>query len=162
MVEFSDWAIGKFIQDAKKADWFDNTLFVFVADHGAYKGVSPYEIALTYHHTPYLFYAPAKLTPKRVDNIGLQIDTPAMIYSYLGIENKQTLGIDFDIHPRKYAFFSADDKLGVLDEEYFYIWNRNGQEYLYKYKTNDKTNYIKSMPEKANEMKYYGFAMLMN
>lgn len=162
MVEYSDWAIGKFIQDAKKADWFDNTLFVFVADHGAYKGVSPYEIALTYHHTPYLFYAPAKLTPKRVDNIGLQIDTPAMIYSYLGIENKQTLGIDFDIHPRKYAFFSADDKLGVLDEEYFYIWNRNGQEYLYKYKTNDKTNYIKSMPEKANEMKYYGFAMLMN
>ena len=85
-----------------------------------------------------------------------------MIYSYLGIDNKQTLGIDFDIHPRKYAYFSADDKLGVLDEEYFYIWNRNGQEYLYKYKSNDKTNYIKSMPEKANEMKRYGFAMLMN
>ncbi len=162
MVEYSDWAIGKFIQDAKKSDWFDNTLFVFVADHGAYKGVSPYEIALSYHHTPYLFYAPGKLTPKRVDNIGLQIDTPAMIYSYLGIDNKQTLGIDFDIHPRKYAYFSADDKLGVLDEEYFYIWNRNGQEYLYKYKIKDKTNYIKSMPEKANGMKRYGFAMLMN
>jgi phosphoglycerol transferase MdoB-like AlkP superfamily enzyme len=162
MIEYADWAIGKFIQDAKKSDWFDNTLFVFVADHGAYKGVSPYEIAMSYHHTPYLFYAPGKLTPKRVENIGLQIDTPAMIYSYLGIDNQQTLGIDFDIHPRKYAYFSANDKLGVLDEEYFYIWNRNGQEYLYKYKTKDRTNYIKSMPERANEMKQYGFAMLMN
>lgn len=162
IIEYSDWAIGQFIEKAKQADWFENTLFVFIADHGAYKGISPYEIALTYHHTPFIFYAPNKLTPKKDENLGLQIDTPAMIYSYLGIKNDETLGIGFDIHSRRYAFFSADDKLGVLDNEYFYIWNRNGQEYLYKYKTQDKTNYIDSLPEKANEMKKYGFAMLMN
>ncbi len=162
IIEYSDWAIGQFIEKAKQTDWFNNTLFVFVADHGAYKGISPYEIALTYHHTPFIFYAPNKLAPKKDNNLGLQIDTPAMIYSYLGIKNDETLGIGFDIHSRRYAFFSADDKLGVLDNEYFYIWNRNGQEYLYKYKTQDKTNYIDSLPEKANEMKKYGFAMLMN
>src|SRR5690606_5841343 len=117
---------------------------------------------LTYHHTPFFFYAPEKLTPKKIAHIGLQIDTPAMICSYLGIENNKTLGIPFDIHPRKYAYFSADDKVGVLDEEYFYIWNKNGQEYLYKYKTPDNTNYLKQYPEKANEMKKYAFSMIMN
>lgn len=162
LIEYSDWAIGKFIEEAKKTKWFENTVFVFVADHGAYKGISRFEIALSYHHTPFFFYAPEKLTPKKIENIGLQIDIPAMIYSYLGIENNETLGIAFDIHPRKYAYFSADDKLGVLDQEYFYIWNRNGQEYLYKYKTSDQTNYLKQHPEKANEMKKYAFSMLMN
>lgn len=162
LIEYSDWAIGKFIEEAQKTEWFSNTLFVFIADHGAYKGVSRFEIALTYHHTPFFFYAPEKLTPKKIAHIGLQIDTPAMICSYLGIENNKTLGIPFDIHPRKYAYFSADDKVGVLDEEYFYIWNKNGQEYLYKYKTPDNTNYLKQYPEKANEMKKYAFSMIMN
>ncbi|MDD4002185.1 MAG: hypothetical protein PHU35_05280, partial [Bacteroidales bacterium] len=82
--------------------------------------------------------------------------------SYLGIENNKTLGIDFEINSRKYGFFSADDKLGVIDNEYFYIWNKNGNEYLYKYKTSDKTNYINQNRAKANQMQKYGFSMLMN
>ncbi len=162
MIEYSDWAIGKFIQDAQKCDWFDNTLFVFVADHGAFKGVSLFEVPLSFHHTPLLFYAPKKLPPTRVNNMGLQLDIPALISSYFGIDNEGTLGIPFDIYPRKYVYFSADDKLGVLDEEYFYIWNRNGKEYLYKYKTKDKTNYLDLFPDKAKEMKKYAFSMLIS
>lgn len=162
MIEYSDWAIGKFIHDAQKCDWFDNTLFVFVADHGAVKGTPLFEVPLSYHHAPLFFYAPKKLPPTRVNNLGLQLDIPALISSYFGIDNEGTLGIPFDIYPRKYVYFSADDKLGVLDEEYFYIWNRNGKEYLYKYKTKDKTNYLDLFPDKAKEMKKYAFSMLIS
>ena len=34
IVEYADWSIGKFISNAKKKKWFDNTIFVFIADHG--------------------------------------------------------------------------------------------------------------------------------
>lgn len=162
MIEYSDWAIGQFIEKASKCSWFNNTLFVFIADHGAYKGKTNYDMPLSYNHSPLIFYSPSHLKAKKVDNIGLQIDIPAMICSYLGIENNKTLGIDFDIHPRKYGYFSADDKLGVIDEEFYYIWNRNGTEYLYKYRNNDKTNYLKQYPEKAKDMQRYAFSMLMN
>lgn len=160
VIEYSDWAIGKFLEDAKKTDWFENTLFVFVADHGAYVGRSKYDIPLTYHHTPYYFYHP-KLSAEINNSIGLQIDTPAMIYSYLGIENEETLGVPFDLQPRKYAYFSADDKMGVMDNEYLYIWHRNGNESLHKLKDENVENYIDQEPEKAKEMREYGFAMMM-
>lgn len=161
IIEYSDWAIGQFIEKAKQTAWFENTVFVFIADHGAYKGTTNYELPLSYHHSPLIFYCPSKLGAKKVENIGLQIDISAMVSSYLGIENNKTLGIDFETYPRKYGYFSADDKLGVIDDEYFYIWNKNGEQYLYKYKTNDKTNYINQNRGKANEMQKYGFSMLM-
>ena len=161
IIEYSDWAIGQFIEKAKQTAWFENTVFVFIADHGAYKGTTNYELPLSYHHSPLIFYCPSKLGAKKVENIGLQIDISAMVSSYLGIENTKTLGIDFETYPRKYGYFSADDKLGVIDDEYFYIWNKNGEQYLYKYKTNDKTNYINQNRGKANEMQKYGFSMLM-
>lgn len=162
MIEYSDWAIGRFIEKAKKFPWFDNTIFVFIADHGAYKGKADFELPLSYHHTPFFIYSPSKLKPRKVENIGLQIDVAAMISSYLGIENNKTLGIDFETYPRLYGYFSADDKLGVIDDEYYYIWNKNGKEYLYKYKTSDKTNYINQKRDKAKQMKKYAFSMLMN
>ncbi|MDD3667563.1 MAG: LTA synthase family protein, partial [Bacteroidales bacterium] len=162
MIEYSDWAIGRFIENAKKFPWFENTIFVFIADHGAYKGKTDFELPLSYHHTPFFIYSPSKLKPKKVENIGLQIDVAAMISSYLGIENNKTLGIDFETYPRLYGYFSADDKLGVIDDEYYYIWNKNGTEYLYKYKTSDKTNYINQKRDKAKQMQKYAFSMLMN
>jgi phosphoglycerol transferase MdoB-like AlkP superfamily enzyme len=33
-IRFADHALASFIQEAKKQPWFDNTLFIFVADHG--------------------------------------------------------------------------------------------------------------------------------
>ncbi|MCK9163049.1 MAG: LTA synthase family protein [Bacteroidales bacterium] len=161
MIEYSDWAIGDFIEKAKKEAWFDNTVFVFIADHGAYKGSNNYEMPLSYHHSPLIFYSPSNLSPRKNENIGLQIDIAEMISSYLGIENKKTLGIDFETYPRRYGYFSADDKLGVIDKEYYYIWNKNGEEYLYRYTTNDKKNYINEYRAKAKEMQEYGFSMLM-
>lgn len=162
MIEYYDWAIGRFIENAKKFPWFENTIFVFIADHGAYKGKTDFELPLSYHHTPFFIYSPSKLKPKKVENIGLQIDVAAMISSYLGIENNKTLGIDFETYPRLYGYFSADDKLGVIDNEYYYIWNKNGTEYLYKYKTSDRTNYIIQKKDKAKQMQKYAFSMLMN
>jgi phosphoglycerol transferase MdoB-like AlkP superfamily enzyme len=161
MIEYSDWAIGKFIEKAKQTPWFDKTIFVFIADHGAYKGSSDFELPLSYNHTPFFIYSPTMLNPKKVENIGLQIDVPAIISAYLGIENDKTLGIDFETYPRSYGYFSADDKLGVIDDEYYYIWNKNGKEYLYKYRTSDRTNYINQKKDKAKQMQKYGFSMLM-
>ena len=162
MIEYSDWAIGRFIEKAKQFPWFDNTIFVFIADHGAYKGKADFELPLSYHHTPFFIYSPSKLKPKKVENIGLQIDVAVMISSYLGIENNKTLGIDFETYPRLYGYFSADEKLGVIDNEYYYIWNKNGTEYLYKYKTSDRTNYINKKKDKAKQMQKHAFSMLMN
>ncbi len=165
IIEYADWAIGDFMQRASKEKWFKNTLFVFVADHGKKKTKTTlYPMPLEYHHSPLIFYNPYYLEAKKDYNLGLQIDVDAMICSYLGIDNRQTMGLAFDLYKRKYDYFSADNKIGVLDNELFYIWDRNGKEYLFKYKkgVKDKKNYIKSpiYKDKYKEMKRYAFAML--
>lgn len=165
IIEYVDWAIGDFMQKASKEEWFKNTLFVFIADHGKKKTKTTlYPMPLEYHHSPLIFYNPYYLQARKDYNLGLQIDVDEMICSYLGIENRQTMGVAFDLYKRKYAYFSADNKIGVLDKELFYIWDRNGKEYLFKYKKGrrDKKNYINSptYKSKIKEMKDYAFAML--
>ncbi|NIS37814.1 sulfatase-like hydrolase/transferase, partial [Candidatus Saccharibacteria bacterium] len=36
IVEYADWSIGRFMELARKQPWYDNTIFVFLADHGSY------------------------------------------------------------------------------------------------------------------------------
>ncbi|MCU0783882.1 MAG: LTA synthase family protein [Verrucomicrobia bacterium] len=58
-VHYADWAVGQFMASARKQEWFDDTLFVFVGDHGF--GIPPNltEVSLLHMHVPLLFYAPA-------------------------------------------------------------------------------------------------------
>ncbi|MBI4739963.1 MAG: LTA synthase family protein [Betaproteobacteria bacterium] len=72
-VKYSDWAIGHFIDEAKKKPWFKDTLFVLTADHGANARGSS-EIPVDKYLIPVLFYAPEHLKPERVERLMSQID----------------------------------------------------------------------------------------
>lgn len=58
-VHYADWAVGQFMASARQQEWFNDTLFVFVGDHGF--GIPPNltEVSLLHMHVPLLFYAPA-------------------------------------------------------------------------------------------------------
>ena len=96
MVEYADWSLRKLISPwLLQKEWFSNTIFVFIADHGSPIN-AVYDIPLDYHHTPLVFYAPGIITePVTFDCIGGQIDVFPTI---MGILNQpyinNTLGID--------------------------------------------------------------------
>ncbi len=72
-VKYTDWAIGHFIDEARKKPWFKDTLFVITADHGANaRGTS--EIPVDKYLIPLLFYAPAHIQPGRIERLMSQID----------------------------------------------------------------------------------------
>ncbi|NWF88830.1 MAG: LTA synthase family protein [Ignavibacteriaceae bacterium] len=156
IVEYADWSIGKFISDAKNKKWFDNTIFVFIADHGT--AISPvYEMPLNYHHSPLIFYAPKIITESMAySKIGGQIDVFPTIMGLLKFSYiNNTLGIDLLKESRPFIYFSADDKVGVLNDSLFLIINGEGKESLYKYKNSDKQNYIEHFTGLAKKMKDY-------
>ncbi|MBW7468987.1 phosphoglycerol transferase MdoB-like AlkP superfamily enzyme [Pontibacter aydingkolensis] len=68
-VYYTDWALGKFIEQAQKEPWWDNTLVVLVADHGH---PLPGNDA---NHLPSKFRIPFILTGGAVMQKGLQINT---------------------------------------------------------------------------------------
>ena len=66
-----------------------------------------------------------------------------------------TLGINLLKEKRPYIYFSADDKYGVIDEEWFLMVNSEKKRSLYQYKTKSKNNFILDKPELAEKMDAY-------
>jgi phosphoglycerol transferase MdoB-like AlkP superfamily enzyme len=160
LFEFTDWSINHFIEEAKKREWFKNTLFVFIGDHGQ-RFDPTYDMSLTYHHIPMIFFWEKKLTPKLYDDIGLQLDLFPTLMGIIKLNYiNNTLGIDLRTEKRPYAFFTADNKIGVLDKELFLVIRTGGPTTLYKYRENDVTNYLNDYQKEVDSMKTYVYSML--
>ncbi|HLO89885.1 MAG TPA: LTA synthase family protein [Lentimicrobium sp.] len=154
--EYADWSLEQFMKLASKQSWFNNTMFVFVADHGLHKKRS-YEISLEYHHTPLIFFAPGLLKGKHVFNqIGGQIDVYPTIMGFLQqpwVNN--TLGIDLMKESRPYIMVNSEMNYGVIGKNFFLIVKPDGRAGLYKYKKKSMVNYITSFPRIAKDMDHY-------
>ena len=161
IVEYVDWSIGHFMDLASQQEWFENTLFVFIADHGANLD-TVYELPLSYFHTPLIFYSPAFIPGyKAAAKIGGQIDVFPTILGLLNIPYvNNSLGIDLSKEERSYIYFCGDDKLGCLGDDYFLVVRDGGGESLYDYKKRDPKNRIESNRETAGKMKEYLFSMM--
>ncbi|HNA14713.1 MAG TPA: sulfatase-like hydrolase/transferase, partial [Cyclobacteriaceae bacterium] len=61
-VKYTDYAIGKFIREASKKPWFENTVFVIVADHCA-SSAGKTELPIEKYHIPMLIYSPSHVQP---------------------------------------------------------------------------------------------------
>lgn len=55
-VKYTDYAIGKFIREAKQKPWFSNTLFIIVADHCA-SSAGKVQLPVDKYHIPMIFTA---------------------------------------------------------------------------------------------------------
>jgi phosphoglycerol transferase MdoB-like AlkP superfamily enzyme len=102
-VQYADWALGQFMASARKQEWFDDTLFVFVGDHGF--GIPPNitEVSLLHMHVPLLFYAPVLFGGKhevRHQTVG-QLDILPSIVGLAGLSTPhQAFGRDvFRLNP---------------------------------------------------------------
>jgi phosphoglycerol transferase MdoB-like AlkP superfamily enzyme len=82
-VRYADYAIGKFIEAARSRSWFNDTLFVIVADHGA-RVYGKTEIPLKTYRIPLLVYSPAHIQPQVVDTLTGQIDIAPTVLGLLG------------------------------------------------------------------------------
>ncbi len=57
-VGYTDYALKKFFETAKKMPWYQNTIFVMVADHTNQVAYPEYEKAMNRFAVPILFYSP--------------------------------------------------------------------------------------------------------
>lgn len=158
--QYADWALQHFFEKAKQHSWFENTLFVLIADHGQNFDAT-YEISLPYHHTPLFFYWEKKLKPNIIQNLALQIDVFPTILGIIKLPYINTsLGINLLATSRPFAYFSSDSKIGCLNNKYFLIISKNGKESLFDYKNKETKNLIGNITTLADSMKLYTYSML--
>ena len=115
-VKYTDWAIGKFIDDARGKPWFDETLFVIVADHCA-SVAGKTKLPVGGYRIPLIFYAPKLVAPGEFAPMMSQIDLPPTILDVLRADgDNQFFGRSvFALPPTPpRAFVSNYQSLGYL------------------------------------------------
>ena len=133
---YTDFGFQKFMEAAQKESYFNNTIFVFVGDHGIrYNGTLEYfpkswtEQGLTCEHVPLLFYAPGFLKPKKVNDVCSQVDILPTIASLAKIPYRNnSMGrnlFDTLINKEKFAFIIDHDvkTIGLVSSKYYYLKN---------------------------------------
>ena len=119
-VKYTDYALGKFITNAKTKTWFKNTVFVIVADHCA-SSAGKWEINIAKHHIPAIIYN-LNQQPEKINRLTSQIDLMPTLFGYLGW-NYTTRLYGKDINQTKTgderAFIGNYRTLGMLKENTF-------------------------------------------
>jgi phosphoglycerol transferase MdoB-like AlkP superfamily enzyme len=118
-VKYTDYAIGKFIKDAKTKPWFKDTLFVIVADHCA-SVAGKSKLPVDMYHIPLIFYAPELLKPATYSPVVSQIDIAPTLLEVLGMNgDDQFFGRPFFEKgaPPERAFISNYQELGYLKKD---------------------------------------------
>jgi phosphoglycerol transferase MdoB-like AlkP superfamily enzyme len=132
---YSDYCFRKFMEAARKEPYFNNTIFVFVGDHGVsgnatavYPQVWTKE-QLTDEHVPLLFYAPRLLKPQQRTEVVSQIDVLPTVAALAGQRyTNTTLGRDLlSGKGPHYAFTIQHDKgrIGLLTDSFYFTRNLN-------------------------------------
>ncbi|HNH23265.1 MAG TPA: LTA synthase family protein, partial [Ferruginibacter sp.] len=136
---YTDFGYEQFMEAARKEKYFNNTLFVFIGDHGIrYNGTLEHfpkswtEQGLTCEHVPLLFYAPKLLQPKRISDVCSQVDVLPTIAALAGTGySNNSLGrnlVDTTLSPpnipgrqEKYAFVIDHDvkTIGLVGNQYY-------------------------------------------
>jgi phosphoglycerol transferase MdoB-like AlkP superfamily enzyme len=165
---FLDYSVGYFIEQAKKSDYFDNTIFVFWGDHGL--GGHPgshmpayfYQSQLNGMNVPFIIYAPKLIPePKVYSKVTSELDVLPTIASLAAPEyTNTTLGrdmLDPEFDSQRYAFtitHSAVPHIGLVgDKFYFRMYADGTKKYLYDLSLKDShPNTLAQHPEIAKQM----------
>lgn len=84
-VKYSDYAVGRFLDAARGHPWFDNTIFVITADHGA-GGRGTLEIPIAQYRIPVFFYAPGRIAHAKIDRLASQVDIAPTLLGFTGLQ----------------------------------------------------------------------------
>lgn len=120
-VKYTDHAIGRFLARARTRPWFNDTVFVIVADHCA-SVAGKRELEVTKYEIPLFIYAPAHIRARTVETLSSQIDYAPTLLGILGWSYRSKFfGRDIlrapspDKPPR--AFISNYQKIALLEND---------------------------------------------
>jgi phosphoglycerol transferase MdoB-like AlkP superfamily enzyme len=88
-IRYADYAIGWFLDAARGKPWFEDTVFVIVADHGA-RVYGREDIPVATYEIPLMFYSPQHVKPGKVDTLTSQIDVAPTVLGVLGFSYDST------------------------------------------------------------------------
>jgi len=161
-VKYADFALGKFIREAKKQDYWKDTVFLIVADHDN-RVYGNSLVPIKKFHIPGLILG-ADIQPKRIATIASQVDLGPTLLSLLGVSSEHPMiGRDFardDATPGR-ALIQFNDYFAWLEGESATILRPGQAPLLAKYEAaSGKVDFNAGTPSKAQVEQAMAHVML--
>jgi phosphoglycerol transferase MdoB-like AlkP superfamily enzyme len=141
---YTDSCINAYLNNAKKESWYQNTLFIFVADHGHILPKQVHEIySPERYHIPLLFYGEVikdEFKGHKFSNVGSQIDIAATLLAQLKIPSKEFVWSKNLLNPytKPFAYFTWDNGMGFIDNQQCVTFDNVGKMILDNSNPKDK------------------------
>lgn len=148
-VKYADHALGEFIKKAKQSDYWEDTIFLIVADHDI-RVRGDFLIPIKNFHIPGLIMG-GGINPKVISSITSQIDLPVTMLSLAGIHAKHPMiGQDMSAIDKSYkgrAIMQYYDNFVWMEQDELFVLQPNQEIFYGKYDfinnkiiTSDKNN----------------------
>ena len=95
-IRYTDMAIGRFFETARRQPWFENTIFVLTSDHTNMSDHAEYQTDLGGFASPIIIYDPSHPVGEMQEKIAQQIDILPTVLGMLGYD-KPFFGFGIDV-----------------------------------------------------------------
>lgn len=135
-VRYADWAIGRFFEQARTSDYWNNTVFLLVADHDAKVGGARL-VPMRHFHIPAMILG-ADVEARRDDRIISQIDLPVTLLSLMGLETEHPMpGHDLTQGGGGRAMMQYKENYGYLQGDQLVVLEPHRGATQYRYQAPD-------------------------
>lgn len=166
---YTDLTLGNYFKEASKQPWYNNTLFVIVADHGHRLPKKQFEIwDRRRHRIPLILLGNVlkdEFRGTKNDIIGSQTDIAQTLYTQLGFQASTSLWSNNLLRAYRkdgYAFYDWDNGFGLVGDGFSVSYSEDAKR-LIEFKSSDssinkeeKLNFAKAYMQKifSDYMKY--------
>ena len=165
-IRYLDFNVARFLERAKKAGYYDNSIFVFFGDHrGGMKQLKflddgEDDLGIQVHHVPFFIHAPKYIKPQVLDKYAKLIDVFPTATSLAKLDyTNYTLGRDLldstniDTAAFVYIQSKGERAVGLIKDGFYYEkTNISKKASLYRLNANKQMDVKKQNPLIAQSM----------
>ncbi len=152
-IYYTDKCLGEFIENAKKQDWYDNTLFIFLADHSHPSPKNWWYYSPDIRRVPMLFFGNVlkeKYKGYKFNKNSSQVDLAATLLAQLKIKHddfKYSRNL-FNPYTNIFSIYGFDDGFGFVSPDGYIVYDKFNDAGIIKFEGNKK---IKDSLEKSGK-----------
>lgn len=159
-IAYADYALKQFFETAKTKPWYNQTIFIVMADHTSSEPQEEqWKTNVGKFRIPILFFAPgdASLPPTKIERNFQQIDVLPSLMDYLQINTKIVSFGKSYLSDRNFAVSYLNSIYNYEEGDYYLAFDGTKSLGLYNWKKDPelKDNLLSKEPEKAKSMERF-------
>lgn len=152
-INYADYSLKLFFEEAKKQPWYDNTLFVLLGDHTPGSSTELYNIRTHLYQIPIVFFHPSgNLKAEKSDKIFQQMDIMPTIFDLINVKTSYySFGNSYFDENDGEAITYLEGIYYYFKDQYMLTFSESSARNLYNFTLNDVelTDSLSYFPEKV-------------